>query len=946
MKEIPKTFDSNEKELEIYKIWEESGLSNPETMKKRLEDTGVDSKEPFTITLPPPNANGNLHLGHTCGYSFMDAIGRYKRMTGHPTLLLPGKDHAGIQTESAFSKKLKEEGRDKWKMGRDEFHKECYEFCLKNMENAREQEKRIGLSADFSREKFTLQEDLTKTIYETFEMMFQDGLVYRDKRIINQCPNCKTALADVDTEHEERRGIFAYIKYPVVEKEDMSKIKAVIVDQNGVLAQGTKERDEKLVEIFNTTPEILEEKFFKELKKYFKTGEGIFDEKEFWEDIKKSFNVTDDTLDEFKKVWINTYEFINGSIDFLKTVKENGFKIIMLSNGFSGWRNTWNNEIKDLLDKVIFSGDIECKGKPFDEIFAYTEKETGFNGEEIFFIDNKYRNIKTAKNFKWKGIYFDNNLNEIEDYLFNGQRYITVATTRPETMLGDTAVAVNPKDDRYKEFIGKKVLLPIANREIPVIVDEDIDMELGTGAVKVTPAHSPVDFELGKKHDLEIINVIDEDGKMTGNIPERFKGMETVECSKLLCKELEEQGLLTKIENIKHEVTICERCKTAIEPIISNQWYLNVDGLAKESLNALRNGDVKVIPDGQQKALEYFFENIQPWCISRQLWWGHRIPVWYNGGKELFDWLNENRGKTVKDYEEETGKKAEGTGEIYIGVEKPNTQGNWEEETDVFDTWFSSGQWPFSTLGGPEAEDFKKYYPTQMMIHARDILFWWSARMLMMGLYRTKQVPFPTIFLTGMIMASDGSKMSKSKNNGVEPKEVFEKYGADSLRLWYYTNALPGANAPLREEKIKGNRNFVNKIWNASRFILMNIDESEISQISNTEVQDTERIQSTKDHVEKVSKYIEKYQFNLGAEEIREFFWHTLCDIWIEEIKKEIEDEEIGNSIRIEKLSELLWILKMNLKIMHPFIPFVTEAVWQELKDLGLAEGLLIEQQI
>jgi HAD superfamily hydrolase (TIGR01509 family) len=946
MKEIPKAFNSNTKELEIYKIWEESGLSNPETMEKRLEDMGVDSKEPFTITLPPPNANGNLHLGHTCGYSFMDAIGRYKRMTGHPTLLLPGKDHAGIQTESAFSKKLKEEGKDKWEMGRDEFYKECYEFCLRNMNNAREQEKRIGLSADFSREKFTLQEDLTKTIYETFEMMFKDGLVYRDKRIINQCPYCKTALADVDTEHEERRGIFAYIKYPVVEKEDMSNIKAVVIDQNEVIAKETEDRNGKLIEILNTTEEDFNEKFFKQLKKHFKEGEGIFDENTFWNQMKKDFDSSEEQIQSFKEIWINEYTFIPGAKEFLRKVKEKGFKIIILSNGFSGWRNSWNEEIKDLLDGVVFSGDVEFRGKPYPEIFKYTEEKIGLSGNEIFFVDNRYPNIKTAKELGWKTIYFDNNYDEIEDYLFNGQRYITVATTRPETMLGDTAVAVNPEDERYKEFVGKKVYLPIANREIPVIADSDVDMELGTGAVKVTPAHSPIDFELGKKHDLEIINVIDEDGKMTGDIPEKFKGMETVECSKALCKELEEQGLLTKIENIKHEVTICERCKTAIEPIISNQWYLNVEDLSKRALEALRNGDVKVIPDGQQKALEYFFENIQPWCISRQLWWGHRIPVWYNGSKELFDWLNENKDKTVEDFEKETGEKANGTGEIYIGIEKPNIQGNWEEETDVFDTWFSSGQWPFSTLGGPESEDFKKYYPTQMMIHARDILFWWSARMLMMGLYRTNEVPFPTIFLTGMILAADGSKMSKSKNNGVEPKEVFEKYGADSLRLWYYTNALPGSNAPLREEKIKGNRNFVNKIWNASRFILMNIDDSEISQISKSEVKDTERIQLTKNHVEKVSKYIEKYQFNLGAEEIREFFWHTFCDKWIEEIKTEIKDQEIGSDIRIEKLSELLWILKMNLKIMHPFIPFVTEAVWQELKDLGLVEGLLMEQQI
>jgi valyl-tRNA synthetase len=723
MKQLPKAYEASQ-EKEIYKKWEQTGLFNPDNMEKYLKENGYDVKKPFTITLPPPNANGNLHLGHMCGYSFHDAIGRYMRMTGHPTLLLPGKDHAGIQTETAFSKKLQSEGTSKWELGREEFYKQCYEFTMKNAKNAREQEKNIGLSADYSRELFTLDPKLTKIIYETFYQMYEDGLVYRDKRIINQCPQCRTALADIDTEHEERRGIFAYIKYPLVDSNE----------------------------------------------------------------------------------------------------------------------------------------------------------------------------------------------------------YITVATTRPETMLGDTAIAVNPADDRYKEYIGKQVLLPIANREIPVIADEDVDMQKGTGAVKVTPAHSPVDFDLGQKHDLEMLNVINEEGKMTGEIPERFKGMETVECSKALCAELDEQGLLEKIENIKHEVAVCERCRTPIEPVISDQWYIDVSDLAKKALKELEKGNVKVLPEGQQRALEHFFENIEPWCISRQLWWGQRIPIWYKGGKKKYD--------------------EEGT-EIHLGENPPDDSGEWEAETDMFDTWFSSGQWPYSTLGGPGAEDYEKYYPTQLMIHARDILFWWSARMIMMGLYRTNQVPFPQVFLTGMILAEDGSKMSKSKGNGVEPKEVFDKYGADALRLWYYSDALPGSNAPLREEKIKGNRNFVNKVWNASRFIIMNIDESEIEDIVKYQPDDTlKRVKATREHIKSVSEYIEKYQFNLGAESIREFFWHTLCDVWIEEVKDETQDKEIGSDIRIQKLGELLFLLKENLKIMHPFIPFVTEAVWQELVKLGLAKGMLMEQQL
>lgn len=743
-RDISKTFEQKEKE--IYTLWEGTGLFNPDEMEKYLVKNGIESKQPFTITLPPPNANGNLHLGHMCGYSFHDAIGRYMRMTGHPTLLLPGKDHAGIQTEAAFTKLLESQGRSKWEIGREQFYKECYEFSMANASNAREQEKNIGLSAEYSREFFTLDERLTEIVYETFKMMFEEGLIYRDKRIVNICPNCKTALADIDTLHEERRGIFAFIKYPVVGSKD---------------------------------------------------------------------------------------------------------------------------------------------------------------------------------------------------------EFIMVATTRPETMLGDTAVAVNPKDKRYEKYVGKKVLLPIQNKEIPVIADLEVDMEMGTGAVKVTPAHSPIDFELGNKHNLERVNVINEDGKMEGSIPERFKGLDTISASKKICEELDELGLLEDIQNIKHEVAICERCKTPVEPIISNQWYADVSDLAKRAVDAISKGDIKVIPQGQQRALQHFFENIKPWCISRQLWWGQRIPVWYSGGKKLYDWLNENSEKGIKDYEKEFNTVANGDGSIHIGEEKPEMQGEWEAETDMFDTWFSSGQLPYSTLGGLQGADFKKYYPTQLMIHARDILFWWSARMLMLGIYRTGEVPFHTIFLTGMIMAADGSKMSKSKGNGIEPQEVFDRYGADALRLWYYSDALPGANPPLREEKIKGNRNFVNKIWNASRFVMMNIEDSEIAKISEIEVSGSlKRVNESEKHIKKVSEYIEKYQFNLGAELIREFFWHQVCDIWIEEIKAEIKTEEIGSEVRIAKLAELLHILKRNLTIMHPFIPFVTESVWQELVKLGLANGTLMSQQI
>jgi HAD superfamily hydrolase (TIGR01509 family) len=945
MNNLPKAFNSQESESKIYEQWEKSGLMNPDNMEQYLRNEGLDIKTPFTITLPPPNANGDLHLGHMCGYSYHDAIGRYMRMTGHPTLLLPGKDHAGIQTETAFTKKLQNEGIDKWELGQEEFYNRCYDFSMHNAKNAARQEKRIGLSADYSREFFTLDSRLTKIIYETFYKMYEDGLVYRDKRIINQCPNCKTALADVDTEHEERRGIFAYIKYPLIEKEDMSKISTVVLDLHQVLGQGKADRDERILKLLNIEKKDLVEKFFKKLKKHFVESDTMFDEEAFWEGVQKEFDITNEQREEFRDIWLEKFELYDGVRAFLNELKQNNIKLMILSNSYSVWSNSWIADILEEFEGTLYSGDHKFRGKPYQDIYEYLQKEEDLSSDEIVFVDDKARNITIAEELGWKGILFKKDYSEILDYILKGQRYITVATTRPETMLGDTAVAVNPEDERYTKFIGKKVLLPIANREIPIIADEEVDMETGTAALKVTPAHSPIDFELGKKHDLEIINVIDEEGKMTGDIPERFVGMETVECSKAICGELDELGLLVKIENIKHDVAVCERCKTPIEPIISNQWYIDTEPLAEKALEALKNGDLKVIPEGQQRALEHFYENIQPWCISRQLWWGQRIPVWYSGSKKLYDWLQENEGKTVFDYEQETGLEANGTGEISLGEDSPGE--NWEQETDMFDTWFSSGQWPYSTLGGPEGEDFAKYYPTQMMIHARDILFWWTARMVMMGLYRTKQLPYSTAFLTGMILASDGSKMSKSKGNGVEPTEVFEKYGADALRLWYYADALPGSNAPLREEKIKGNRNFVNKIWNGSRFILFNIDESELEAIAEHDVNlEDERIVKTKEHIDQVSKYIEKYQFNLGAEYIREFFWHTLCDVWIEEIKEEIKDEEIGSDLRIQKLSELTYILKENLKIMHPFVPYVTEAIWQELVNIGLAEGILMGQQI
>jgi len=806
-RDIPNNFDSKKAELDIYKIWEASGFFKPENMEAFLKENNHEVNKPFVMTLPPPNANGDLHIGHTTGYSFMDAMARYKRMTGHPALLIAGKDHAGIQTEAVYTRKLREENIVKQDLGRDEFYKRCYKFCTTQAKNAREQEKRVGLSADWDREFFTLDPNLTEIVYETFFQLYEDGLVYRDKRIINQCSHCGTALADVDTYHKEMRGIFAYIIYPFVDEDDRK---------------------------------LAKEKF--------------------------------------------------------------------------------------------------------------------------------------------------------------GVEGITVATTRPETMLGDSAVAVNPDDDRYKEFIGKKLMLPFVNREIPVIADKDVTIEDGAGALKVTPAHSPIDFEIGKRHKLEVINVIDEEGKMTGDIPEEFIGMETVECSKALIGKLDEMGLLVKIENIKHDVSVCERCDTPIQPIISYQWFIDTKPLAKMALDMLESRETVVMPEGQMNALKHFYRNIEPWCISRQLWWSHAMPIWYSGSRELHDWLKDNdsdadadgntssdnkdvkgtkASKTWKDYEKETGKKVNGSGKVFVQVDKPEKDDNWdgdsvdlvfEKETDVFDTWFSSGQWPFSTLMAldkmekHEGEFFKQFYPTNTMVHARDILYWWTGRMMMLSTYKTKKLaelkgkengfeidkitaPFNTVFLTGMILDEKGKKMSKSRGNTVSPTDIMDKYGVDALRLWYYSDALPGANAPLQEEKIKGNRFFVNKIWNASRFVMLNIHDEEIAgvveAISKGEFAG-KRVEATKEHIEDIKNYLEDHKYHLGVEAIREFFWHQFADKWIEEIKAVVKDLEVGDEVRIKSLAELVWILKESLKIMHPFMPYITESVWQELKKIGLVDGLVM----
>ncbi len=748
---IPKGYNPTEVEEKIYKMWDESGYFNPDKMIAEYAEKGIDCPKPFVIPLPPPNANDNLHLGHVSGYTYQDLMGRYNRMKGRPTLLLPGKDHAGIQTEVVFEKYLeKKESIRKRDLGREEFYKRCFDFCMMNAENARKQEKAIGLSADYTREKFTLDEDLTKTVMETFEKMFNEGLVYRGSRIINWCTRCQTALADIDTEHEDKEGIFAYIKYPIK----------------------------------------------------------------------------------------------------------------------------------------------------------------------------------------------------------NSDKFIEVATTRPETMLGDTAVAVDPKDERYKDLVGKMCIVPFANREIPIIADYRVDMEFGTGAVKVTPAHSPVDYQIGKDHGLEEISVIDRYGRMTEEAGAPYTGMKIKECREQLLIDLEKEGLLIKVEPFMHAVTICERCKKDIEPLIQNQWFVDVQKIKQPAIDAVKNGETKIYPESKEKVYMNWMENLQDWCISRQLWWGHRIPVWYCGGRDMYDTKLENA--------EATG---DGCGHAFVQYEGtptecPECKGkNIEQDPDVFDTWFSSGQWPFSTLGGLEGEDFAKFYPGDVLETGGDILTFWVARMMLMGTYRTGKAPFHSVYLHGLVTDKNGQKMSKSKGNGIDPTEMREKYGTDALRFSFVFGNAPGQNYRLYEEKIKSFRNFINKIWNGSRFAMMQfglLSEEEIKEIVSLSetISDTDRLKALNSHISETSRLIDEYRFGIAAETLYDFWWHTFCDQYIEEIKTEINtlSEGNGDSVipdsdpgsrnqkQLTLLAELLKLLTTQLKLLHPFTPFVTEEIWQVLKGMELLD--------
>jgi valyl-tRNA synthetase len=709
--DIPKTYDPKQAESQHYARWEQEGYFAPEINR--------DPQAPvFTIVIPPPNVTGSLHMGHALQHTLMDVMTRHKRMSGYRTLWLPGMDHAGISTQLMVSRGLKKEGLTRHDLGREKFVERVWQWKHESGGQILNQMRREGASVDWSRERFTMDEGLSRAVREVFVRLYEAGHIYRGNRIVNWCPQDQTVLSDLEVEKTPEKGKLYYLQYPV-------------------------------------------------------------------------------------------------------------------------------------------------KGS---------------------------------------------------------ERRVTVATTRPETMLGDTAVAVNPEDERYGDLVGATLLLPIVNREIPVVADEYVDPQFGTGAVKVTPAHDPNDYEMGLRHDLPQIVVIDPNARMTENAGEGFFGLDRYKAREKVVEQFEELGLLEKVIDYEFSISRCERCKTVIEPLIMLQWFCKMDEMRELALSLMRDESkphfTPQVP--YEKVYTDWLENLKDWTISRQLWWGHQIPAWYTGDGQVFVARTEDEARA-----------AAGTDEL-------------TQDQDVLDTWFSSALWPFSTLGWPdETEDLKTFYPTSVLVTARDIIFLWVSRMVMTGLTFMKETPFHDTFITGTVLDKHGQRMSKTKMNGIDPLDVFDKYGVDATRL--VLASIGSTDTRWNDNQVEAYRNFANKIWNAARFCLMNSEGASVgkgfeSPRDEWALHDRWIMSRLNQTARAVNEAINAYQFHEAVQTLYHFFWDDFCDWYIELSKQEVS-AEAATPERDAARSRLLTVLEQALRLLHPFMPYITEELWQRLP--GVDESLM-----
>ncbi|MGN0276695.1 MAG: valine--tRNA ligase [Hominisplanchenecus sp.] len=700
-KELAKTYDPKGIEDGIYQKW----------LDKKYFHAEVDrSKKPFTIVMPPPNVTGQLHMGHALDNTMQDILIRYKRMQGYNALWQPGTDHAAIATEVKVIEKLKEQGIDKNEIGREEFLKHAWEWKEEYGGRIVNQLKKLGSSADWDRERFTMDEGCSRAVEEVFVKLYEKGYIYKGSRIINWCPVCQTSISDAEVEHVDQDGFFWHINYPIV-------------------------------------------------------------------------------------------------------------------------------------------------------------------GEE--------------------------------------GRFVEIATTRPETLLGDTAVAVNPDDERYQDLVGKMLKLPLTDREIPVVADAYVDKEFGTGCVKITPAHDPNDFEVGKRHNLPEINIMNDDATIN-ELGGKYAGMDRYEARKAMVADLDAQGLLVKVVPHTHSVGTHDRCKTTVEPMIKPQWFVKMEEMAKPAIQALKEHKLNFVPDRFDKIYLHWLENIRDWCISRQLWWGHRIPAYY----------------------------CDKCGEVVVAKEQPTIcpkcgHTHLTQDEDTLDTWFSSALWPFSTLGWPEkTEDFEYFYPTDVLVTGYDIIFFWVIRMVFSALEQTDQVPFHHVLIHGLVRDSQGRKMSKSLGNGIDPLEIIDQYGADALRLTLITGNAPGNDMRFYMERVEASRNFANKVWNASRFIMMNLEKAEVpAQMPKDQLTAADKwiLSKVNTLAKVVTENMDKYELGIAVQKVYDFIWEEFCDWYIEMVKPRLYNDE--DTTKAAALWTLKTVLVNALKLLHPYMPFITEEIFCTLQS-------------
>ena len=700
MKELPKVYDPKQVESKIYDMWMRGGY---------FAGKADPDKKPFSIVMPPPNVTGQLHMGHALDATLQDILTRYKRMQGYAALWVPGTDHAGIATQIKVEEMLrKEEGLTRYDLGRDAFLERVWAWKKQYGNRIVEQQKSLGVSCDWDRSRFTMDEGCSKAVRETFCELYEKGLIYKGNRIINWCPHCRTALSDAEVEYKDMPGAFWYIRYPLKDSDD----------------------------------------------------------------------------------------------------------------------------------------------------------------------------------------------------------YLTIATTRPETMLGDTGIAVNPADERYQHLVGKTAILPLVGRELPIVADDYVELDFGTGCVKMTPCHDPNDYEVGLRHNLEQILIFDEDARVING--GKYNGLDRYEARKAIVADLEEQGYLIKTEPYNHNVGTCYRCGTVVEPMTSPQWFVKMKPLAEPAIEAVRDGRIKFVPERFSKTYYNWMENVHDWCISRQLWWGHQIPAWY----------------------------CDDCGHVTVSrtdaceCEACHSR-NIHRDPDVLDTWFSSALWPFSTLGWPDkdAEDLKFWYPTSVMVTGYDIIFFWVARMIFSGMEQMKKEPFKTVFIHGLVRDDKGRKMSKSLGNGIDPLEMAEKYGADALRFNLITGNSPGNDMRFFVEKCEAMRNFANKIWNASRFVMMNLSIDKVELPEKLELEDKWILSKLNTLIREVTDNLEAYELGVASAKIYDFIWDTYCDWYIELTKTRLNGEDAQAKQAAENV--LCYVLLRILELLHPFMPFITEEIWQALPHEG-----------